>query len=79
MATDHDEILRAVVKGTMSADDSAPRLAPGCRLEERTESEDVWEADMPKRERHRTCGRITGCEDPNQNTDWLCGEWSAPA
>jgi len=78
MSTDHEEVLRALLEGTGPAAGGQPSLAPGCQLEEKTESEEVFEADQPVRHRHRRCGRITGCDDPSQNTDLLCGEWSQP-
>ncbi len=78
MREDQSEILKDLVSGAISAEQGELRLGPGCSLQSKTETEEVWEPDKLVKHKYRTCHRISGCTDPNQNTDWLCGDWGAP-
>ncbi len=51
-------------------------LGPGCTLEKTTESREVSSAGNPIRIEHRTGHSISGCTNPNQDTDWLWGDWA---
>jgi hypothetical protein len=53
----------------------AAAAPPGCVLEHQTETRDVLVPDQPIRHEKRTCHRLGQCTDPQNNTDWLCGDW----
>lgn len=48
------------------------RLPPGCTLERKCEERTL---PLSSYKQHRYCGRITGCDDSSQNSDWVCGGW----
>lgn len=48
------------------------RLPPGCKLERKCEERTL---PLSYYKQHRYCGRITGCDDPSDNSDWVCGDW----
>ncbi|HZU75103.1 MAG TPA: hypothetical protein VE990_20265 [Acidimicrobiales bacterium] len=65
------EILADAAKGG-----TVLSMGPGCQLETKTEDREVFQAGQPIKVEHRTGHRISGCTNPNQNTDWLWGDWS---
>jgi hypothetical protein len=64
------EMLAEMAKGG-----SGVRLGPGCQLEHQTEHRDVLVENEPIRHESREGHRISGCNNENQNTDWLWGDW----
>jgi hypothetical protein len=50
-------------------------MPPGCKLERKTEQQKRFPPDQPIETWERECGRIVNCDDPNDNTDWTCGDW----
>ncbi len=51
------------------------RLPDGCKLEKQCEDEPVFTPDHPVTYRHRTAHRLSGCDDPANNSDWNWGDW----
>jgi hypothetical protein len=70
------DLLRTILADGGTADAVGKRLGPGCSLEQKTESREVFNAGQPIKIEHRTGHRIAGCTNPNQDTDWLWGDWS---
>lgn len=50
-------------------------MPPGCKLEKKTETEKRFPPDKPIETWKRECNRLTNCNDPSDDTDWLCGDW----
>jgi hypothetical protein len=46
-----------------------PLLAPGCTLEQSVENCITSSGASG----YRRCGRVTGCDDSSNNSDWSCG------
>ncbi len=73
-----DEMLDRLKKlsaGEMTRDEVIRFAPPGCRLEEKQEKKTTFEAGVGAVHWVRDCGRLTGCTDPSDNTDWSCGDW----
>jgi len=67
--------IKQYASGEITAEEIGPLLAPGCSVEKKTETRTKFRAGKPILVQKRKCGRITGCDDSGNNTDWSCGDW----
>jgi len=75
MADDKHHDLRKFVEGKLSESEIGARLAPGCRLVTETERETRFPPNKPVEHWKRECSKISDCDDPSNNSDWVCRPW----
>ena len=66
-----DTIYRSccgLVAGRITAEELKPRLGKGCTLEHKCEQD--WKRPGSDEKVQRDGHRISGCQNPNQDTDW---------
>jgi len=73
MTDTHLELLQALLAGGITESELKPRLGAGCTLEKTCQQD--WKRPGSDENIHRNGHRISGCTNPNQDTDWLWTDW----